>query len=170
MANEPIRVGLIGAGRNTRDRHMPGFDKVAGLEVAAVANRSRASGRTVADQFNIPTVYDNWQELLEDESLNAVCIGTWPNMHRTLSIAALEAGKHVLCEARMATTAQEARDMLNVSRAHPNLVAQIVPSPLTFKVDPLLQKMIGEGYLGELLSVDVQSCSPSFADVDGTMH
>ncbi|SVB85378.1 uncharacterized protein METZ01_LOCUS238232, partial [marine metagenome] len=75
MANEPIRVGLIGAGRNTRDRHMPGFDKVAGLEVAAVANRSRASGRTVADQFNIPTVYDNWQELLEDESLNAVCIG-----------------------------------------------------------------------------------------------
>ena len=170
MANEPIRVGLIGAGRNTRDRHMPGFDKVAGLEVAAVANRSRASGRTVADQFNIPTVYDNWQELLEDESLNAVCIGTWPNMHRTLSIAALEAGKHVLCEARMATTAQEARDMLNVSRSHPNLVAQIVPSPLTFKVDPLLQKMIGEGYLGELLSVDVQSCSPSFADVDGPMH
>ncbi len=56
MAIEPIRVGLIGAGRNTRERHMPGFDKVPGLEVAAVANRSRASGRAVADQFNIPRV------------------------------------------------------------------------------------------------------------------
>ena len=59
-------------------------------------------GRVVADQFNIPTVYDSWQELLEDESINAVCIGTWPYMHRTLTIAALEAGKHVLTEARMA--------------------------------------------------------------------
>ena len=170
MAIEPIRVGLIGAGRNTRERHMPGFDKVPGLEVAAVANRSRASGRVVADQFNIPTVYDNWQELLEDESLNAVCIGTWPNMHRTLTVAALDKGKHVLCEARMATNAQEARDMLDASRNRPDQTAQIVPSPLTFKVDPLLQQMIGDGYLGELLSVEVQSCSPSFADIDGPMH
>jgi len=170
MAVEPIRVGLIGAGRNTRERHIPGFEKVPGLEVAAVANRSRESGRAVADQFNIPTVYDNWQELLEDESLNAVCIGTWPNMHRTLTVAALEKGKHVLCEARMATTAQEARDMLNASRSRPDQVAQIVPSPLTFKVDPLLQQMIGEGYLGELLSVEVQSLGPNFADVNGPMH
>ena len=60
-----IRIGLIGAGKNTRDRHIPGFQKVAGLEIAAVANRSRESGRVVADQFNIPTVYDNWQDLLE---------------------------------------------------------------------------------------------------------
>ena len=65
MANEEIRVGLIGAGRNTRERHIPGFQKIQGLEIAAVANRSQISGRAVADQFNIPTVYDNWQELLE---------------------------------------------------------------------------------------------------------
>ena len=147
MAIEPIRVGLIGAGRNTRDRHIPGFDKVSGLEVAAVANRTRESGRTVADQFNIPTVYDNWRELLEDESLNAVCIGTWPNMHRTLTIAALEKGKHVLCEARMATNAQEAREMLDVSRNRPDQITQIVPSPLTFKVDPLLQQIPGQSLL-----------------------
>ena len=99
MPDQEIRVGLIGAGRNTRERHIPGFNKVNGLEIAAVANRSRESGRVVADQFNIPTVYDNWQELLEDESINAICIGTWPYMHRTLTVAALEAGKHVLCEA-----------------------------------------------------------------------
>ena len=78
MPDQEIRVGLIGAGRNTRERHIPGFDKVGGLEIAAVANRSRESGRVVADQFNIPTVYDNWQELLEDESINAVCICTAP--------------------------------------------------------------------------------------------
>ena len=170
MPDQEIRVGLIGAGRNTRERHIPGFDKVGGLEIAAVANRSRESGRVVADQFNIPTVYDNWQELLEDESINAVCIGTWPNMHSTLTVAALEAGKHVLCEARMATTADDARYMLDASRAHPDLVAQIVPSPTTFKVDPLLQKLISEGYLGELLSVNLQSLGAGFVDPSGAMH
>ncbi len=105
MADEPIRIGLIGAGRNTRERHIPGFQNVPNLEIVAVANRSLESGRQVADQFNIPQVYDNWEELLQDESIDAVCIGTWPNMHRTLTIAALEEGKHVLCEARMATDA-----------------------------------------------------------------
>ncbi len=160
MANEGIRVGLIGAGRNTRDRHIPGFHQVDGVEIVSVANRSRESGRVVADQFNIPTVYDSWRELLEDPSIDAVCIGTWPYMHRTLTIAALEAGKHVLCEARMATSAAEAREMLDASRAHPGLVAQIVPSPLTFKVDNLLQQKIAEGYVGDVLAVSLQSLTP----------
>ena len=96
MANESVRIGLIGAGKNTRERHIPGFQSVEGVEIAAVANRSMQSGRQVADQFNIPQVYGNWQELLEDDSLDAVCIGTWPYMHRTLTLAALESGKHVL--------------------------------------------------------------------------
>ena len=112
MANESVRIGLIGAGKNTRDRHIPGFQSVQGVEIAAVANRSTQSGRQVADQFNIPQVYGNWQELLEDDSLDAVCIGTWPYMHRTLTLAALEKGKHVLTEARMANTAQEARHVI----------------------------------------------------------
>ena len=170
MPNEEIRVGLIGAGRNTRDRHIPGFHQVEGLEIVAVANRSRQSGRAVADQFNIPTVYDSWPELLEDESINAVCIGTWPYMHRTLTIAALEAGKHVLCEARMATNASEAREMLAASRARPGLVTQIVPSPLTFRVDNLLSSKIAEGYVGDVLAVSLQSYTPNFADTGGPMH
>ena len=80
MASEGIRLGLIGAGKNTRDRHIPGFQKVDGLEIAAVANRSRASSQAVADQFNISGVYENWQDLLEDPSIDAICIGTWPYM------------------------------------------------------------------------------------------
>ena len=50
MAGEAVRVGLIGAGRNTRERHIPGFQKVEGVELAAVANRSRQSGQAVADE------------------------------------------------------------------------------------------------------------------------
>ncbi len=170
MANDTVRVGLIGAGKNTRERHIPGFQSIEGIEIAAVANRSMQSGRQVADQFNIPQVYDNWQELLEDESLDAICIGTWPYMHRTLTLAALESGKHVLCEARMATNAAEAQDMLDASRERPELVAQIVPSPMTFKVDDLINKQINEGYLGNLLSVEIQVLGPDFVDVGGPFH
>ena len=170
MANDTVRVGLIGAGKNTRERHIPGFQSIEGIEIAAVANRSMQSGRQVADQFNIPQVYDNWQELLEDESLDAICIGTWPYMHRTLTLAALESGKHVLCEARMATNAAEAQDMLDASRERPELVAQIVPSPMTFKVDDLINKQINEGYLGDLLSVEIQVLGPDFVDIGGPYH
>ena len=170
MANDAVRVGLIGAGANTRDRHIPGFEKVGGVELVAVANRSRESGRKVADQFNIPHVYDDWQELLEDDSIDAVCIGTWPYMHRTLTLAALEKNKHVLCEARMACNAQEAHDMLNASRAKPHLTAQIVPSPLTFKVDNLLQQLVAEDYLGDLLAVEIQVLGSGFVDAEGPLH
>ena len=170
MVNNAVRIGLIGAGKNTRDRHIPGFQKVEGVEIAAVANRSAESGRRVADQFNIPQVYDDWRELLEDETIDAVCIGTWPYMHRTLTVAALEKGKHVLCEARMAVNAAEAHDMLNASQANPSLVTQIVPSPLTFPVDNAITGLINDGYLGDLLAVEIQVLGPDFVDHSGPMH
>ena len=66
--------------------------------------------------------------------------------------------------------AREAHDMLDASRLRPDLVAQIVPSPYTLKVDALLQEMIGDGYLGELLSVELQSLGPNFVDTNGPMH
>ena len=170
MAEETIRIGLIGAGGNVRNRHIPGFQQVAGLEIAAVANRSLESGRSVADQFNISQVYSGWQELLEDDSIDAVCIGTWPYMHRTLTLAALEKGKHVLTEARMASTAQDARDMLTAAQEHPNLVCQLTPTSTTYKIDNLLKKMIADGYLGEVLSVEVQALQNRFADFGGNLH
>ena len=108
MAEQDIQVGLIGAGGNVCKRHIPGFQKVAGCKIVAVANRSIASGQRAADEFNISRVYSSWQELLEDDSINAVCIGTWPYMHCTPTLAALEKGKHVLTEAvhRSAQTGQ----------------------------------------------------------------
>src|SRR5262249_36037820 len=124
MAEEAIRVGLIGAGGNVRNRHIPGFRKVEGVQIMGGVNRSLESSHRVAEQFNIPRIYHTWQELLEDDTLNAVCIGTWPYMHRALTLAALEKGKHVLTEARMASTAQEARDMLEAARRHSHLVCQ----------------------------------------------
>ena len=170
MAKEVIRVGLIGAGGNVRNRHIPGFQRIDGLEIVGVANRTLESSRTVADQFNISQVYSGWQELLEDESINAVCIGTWPYMHRAMTLAALEKGKHVLTEARMAATAQDARDMLAASHAHPELVCQLTPTSTTYKIDNLIKRLVNDGSVGEVLSVEMQALQNRFADFGGELH
>ena len=91
-------------------------------------------------------------------------------MHNTMTLAALEKGKHVLTEARMANTAQEAREMLAASRRHPDLVCQLTPTSTTYKIDRLLQRLISEGFLGELLSVEVQALQNRFADINGELH
>lgn len=170
MAEEPIRVGLIGAGGNVRHRHIPGFQKVAGCQIVAVANRTIESGQRVAEQFEIPQVYGHWRELLEDDSINAVCIGTWPYMHRAMTLTALEKGKHVLTEARMASTAQEARDMLAASRRYPHLVCQLTPTSTSYKIDNVIKRLIGEGFVGEVLSVEMQRLQTGFADFGGDLH
>lgn len=166
---QPIRVGLIGAGANARAVHIPGFQRIPECQIAAVANRSMESSRRVTDEFNIPRAYAGWRDLLDDDSIDAVCIGTWPYMHRTLTVAALESGKHVLCQARMANTAQEARDMLDASLRHPELISQLVPTSQTYRIDNVLKRMINDGFLGEILSVELQRLQTRFPTVDGDL-
>ena len=155
-AQDPVRVGIIGAGANVRNVMLPAFRQIAGCEIVAVANRSLASSQRVADEFDIPRTYGGWEELLDDDGVDAVLIGTWPYMHRTLTLATLEAGKHVLCQARMANTGQEARDMLEASLRHPELVSQLVPTSTSYRIDNVIKRHIEEGYLGEILSVEIQ--------------
>ena len=166
---QPIRVGLIGAGANARAVHIPGFQRIPECQIAAVANRSMESSRRVTDEFNIPRAYAGWRDLLDDDSIDAVCIGTWPYMHRTLTVAALESGKHVLCQARMANTAQEARVMLDASLRHPELISQLVPTSQTYRIDNVLKRMINDGFLGEILSVELQRLQTRFPTVDGDL-
>ena len=170
MANGIIRVGLVGARLNTRRRHITGLREQEGVEIVSVANRSRESGERVAGEFEIPKVYDNWRELIEADDTDAICIGTWPYMHRTLTLAALEKGKHVLTEARMAMNAKEAHDMLDASRRYPHLVTMLTPTSTAYRVDNLVQQMIGEDYLGKLLSVEVHALQAGFADLAGNLH
>ena len=156
MSQEPIRVGIVGAGANTTSKHIPGLQAIKGVEIVSVCNRSRESGERVAKQFNIPQVYENWLDLIEADDTDAIVIGTWPYMHARLTLAALDADKHVLCEARMAMNATEAHEMLAAAQTNPHLVAQIVPSPMTLSVDKTIQRLLAEGYLGDLLAIEAR--------------
>lgn len=171
MSEKAIRIGLIGAGGNTKAFHIPGLKKQNSVEIVAVANRTRESSQRVADEFAIPKIHDHWQALLEDASIDAVCIGTWPYVHAPLTIAALEAGKHVLCEARMAMDHGEARAMLAASLRHPALTAQIVPAPHTLAFDRTIIEMIASGYIGELISIDARiAAARSYPDGSTPQH
>ena len=169
MGVESVRIGLIGAGKNTRDRHIPGFQAIEGVEVVSVCNRSRESSQRVADQFGIPKVFEDWWDVVGDDEIDAVCIGTWPYLHCAMTLAALENEKHVMTEARMAMNAEEAHIMLDASREHPGLVTQIVPSPFTFAVDETVRSMIIDGYLGDILAIDVNVNGDQFLEREAPM-
>ena len=170
MTDDTIRIGFIGAGANTTLRHLPEFKEIQGVELVSVANRSRASSQRVADEWQIPTVYDSWVDLIEASDTNAVCVGTWPYMHCAMVLAALENNKHVMTEARMAMNAEQAHIMLEASREKPELVTQIVPAPHTLKVDNTIKELIADGYLGDILSVDMAVHQGGFIDYDGPFH
>jgi predicted dehydrogenase len=168
-AVDRIRVGIIGAGGIVSSVHVPGLNRQPGVELVAVANRSLESSRRAADELGIPNAYANWEELLAAGGLDAVLIGTWPYMHRTITLAALDRGLHVLCQARMANNAAEAREMLAAAQRHPNLVCQLVPTSGSYRIDRALQRLLGEGYVGDVLSVEIQMLQRGFASFDGEL-
>ena len=166
---ETIRVGVVGAGANTTAQHIPNLQAIEGVEIISVCNRTRESSERVARQFGIPKVYDNWRELVDAPDTNAIVIGTWPYMHCRVTLAALQANKHVMTEARMAMNLREARQMLEAAQARPHLVTQIVPSPFTLKVDNTIQRLLAEGYLGDVLAIEVRA-GGTFIDRESPLH
>jgi predicted dehydrogenase len=164
MANPTLRIGLIGAGANTRARHIPGLRALSGVEIVAVCNRRPASTAAAATEFGIGRTYERWQDLVADPDVDAVVVGTWPYLHCPVTLAALEAGKHVLTEARMSLDAAEAHRMLEASRRHPQLVAQVVPSPYGLVGHGVVLDLIESGYLGELREAHVVGLSGALAD------
>ena len=153
--SQKVRVGLIGAGSICRGRHLPGLAKIPDVELVAVCNRSEASGRAIATDFDIAHVDDDWRKLVRRDDVDAVFIGTWPYMHRQLSVATLQAGKHCFCQARMAMDLADAKQMVAAVAAHPHPVNMISPCP--FPMEHQMRRMVHGGQLGLITSVELIS-------------
>lgn len=167
--SKEIGIGFIGAGGNTKLRHLPGFAGIQGVRLISVANRSEESSRAVADEFGIEKVALEWRAVVDNPEVDAVCIGTWPYMHAQITIAALEAGKHVLTEARMAADLDGARRMLAAARAHPDLVAQVVPSPFTLDTDSTVKGLLEAGELGEIREIFIDHAMSACLDPEAPL-
>ena len=163
---DKIRIGIIGAGNYSRSRHIPGFKKLPNVEVVAVANRSLASAKKIADEFEIPEALDDWRQIIERNDIDAILIGTPPYVHREIAVAAIDAGKHVLCQTRIAPTADDARAMYEKAESAKDrgVLTMLIPPGPFYRGRRFVSHLVESGYLGKLRHVQAFSLSDAFAD------
>lgn len=122
--SKTVRVGVIGVGQIGKS-HLKGYsEKCKGVEIVAVADINAAEAERVAEMYHIPHVYSNFRELLQRDDIEAVDVCLHNNYHMPVTVAALQAGKHVYCEKPMAgayidaltmyRTAQQTGKMLSI--------------------------------------------------------
>lgn len=146
--HRPIRIGLIGAGQRG-GHHLENYQQIPGAEIVAIADINEALVQRVAAEHKIPNVYTDYRELLQRNDIEAVDICLHNNLHRPVTVAAMEAGKHVYCEKPMAGSYADAKIMYDTAQA---LGRKLYIQLFTlFRPETRAAKLlIDEGYLGEL--------------------
>ncbi|WP_226671228.1 Gfo/Idh/MocA family protein [Metabacillus litoralis] len=110
-----LRIGFIGVGGIAQGRHIPAFQTFSDdCEITAVSDVNKDRAQEVADKFTIKHVFAEYKDMFQH--VDAVCICTPNKFHAEMTIAALEAGVHVLCEKPMALSAEECEKMLDASK------------------------------------------------------
>ena len=112
-----LRLGLLAAARITGPAVVEPARGVEGVEVVAVAARSEDRARAYADEWGIAISYGSYDELVQSPEVDAIYIATPASLHHRWTLAALAAGKHVLCEKPLAANADEAREMVAAGTA-----------------------------------------------------
>ena len=146
-ATRRVRVGVLGAGAWALAAHLPGFLRDERCEVVAIADPRRELAEAAARQFGIPHVYDAHEALIERPDLDLVDVCTPSATHFALSWAALEAGKHVLCEKPVAFDFRETRRAAQFARSK-GLKTKL---GFTFRYAPAMRyfrKLVADGYVG----------------------
>lgn len=143
-----LRVGLVGAGWPTW-QHIKAYKKVEDVEVAALCDSDPERLEAIADEYEVPERYASYETMLKKASLDVVSVCTPNFLHKEMTVKALEAGKHVLCEKPIAVTPGEAREMQKVSKKTKKL---LMPAHM-MRFDPTLSTLkafIDGGDLGEI--------------------
>lgn len=146
-----LQVALVGAGTISHC-HMQAYRKLPGVRVAAVCDINGERAKQFSQQYGIPNWYTNRRAMLEAECLDAVSAVTWNNAHGPVSIDALNAGVHVLCEKPLALNAAEALEMQKAAEKSGRL---LMPGFCTRYEEgaKLLKKMADGGELGTVYHV-----------------
>ena len=148
--NHKLRVGIVGAGNIVRTRHLPALEKNPDVEIVAVSNSTYESSEKFCREYSLSALpIHDWAELVATPDIDIVWIGTTPYMHSAVTISALEAGKHVFCQARMSMDLAEADEMLAASKRYPELVTMLCPPPFGLRGDLMVKKILAENYIGQ---------------------
>ena len=145
--SEQIRVGVIGTGLAAQYLHLPSFKSHPGAHLSAICGRDRNRAAEMAAKFEIAAVYTDYREMIAKAGLDAVVVATPDDLHYPMTMAALEAGLHVLCEKPLANDAAQARAMYQ--KAEATRVQHMVF--LSYPWQPhyrYVHQLLADGYVG----------------------
>jgi predicted dehydrogenase len=154
-----VRIGIIGVGGIANGKHMPCLTRLDNVELVAFCDLIRERAEEGAQKYGVTgaKIFTDYRELLSLEEVEVVHVLTPNSSHAELSIAAMRAGKHVMCEKPMAKTAAEAREMLAVSRETGRKLSIGYQSRYAPE-NQYLKKLIQNGELGEIYFARSVSC------------
>ena len=153
-----LRIGILGAGPHVRQSVLPAF-RAQGWEVGALCSIDQDLPEQAA-RLGIPVATADYRALVEREDLDAVAIATPTPTHHEIMLAAVAAGKHVLCEKPIAMNLQEARDMQAAAQAA-GVTAKI---DFEFRFSPTrlhVQQLLADGYVGDLRHANIELLTES---------
>ncbi|GLZ40863.1 Gfo/Idh/MocA family oxidoreductase [Actinokineospora sp. NBRC 105648] len=148
MAQEKVRVAVVGAGRWARRAHIPGWQRDPRAEVVALVDTNADALAGAGADFGITRLTTDYRELLDDPSIDVVDVATANTAHFEISAAALDAGKHVLCEKPVHRDYRETRALAELAKAN-GLKTKL---GFTFRYAPAVQfakRLIDEGFVGQ---------------------
>lgn len=151
--NKKVRWGILGCASIAKQRVIPGLLQAENAELYAVASRGAAKRSEMTNLFQMDTFYDSYEDLLEDENVDAVYIPLPNALHFEWVKKAAKAGKHILCEKPMALCAQEAEEMFSICEKEQVLLMEA----FAYRHAPLIQtvkKEIESGKIGEVKYVE----------------
>lgn len=145
---EKIKVGIIGTG-SISHLHMAGYLALKNVEVVACCDVNEKRAFDFAKKYNVGRVFTDYNEILKMEDLDAVSICTWNNGHAPITIAAIKANKHVLCEKPPAMNVYEAFEMEKAAKESDKLL--MIGFVRRFgKNTKIIQDFISKGTLGDI--------------------
>src|ERR687895_2050795 len=151
-ASERLRVGIIGGGAITQVAHLPVLKKLKTIEVPAICDPDLPKARALADRFGVKDAFDDIEELLGYESLDAVVICSPTHLHESHIMAALSAKLHVLVEKPLAMSATSAQKILRIVEKHDRIV--MVGMNHRYRPDvQIVRSFVQSGELGTIESV-----------------
>lgn len=147
-AADGIKIVVVGAGFAARVVHLPGYQGI-NQPVAAICDLDQEVANTIAQRFSIPNVYADWREMIEKERPDVVSVCLPNALHYEITMGALDAGAHVICEKPLATTVQEAHEMFDKAREQGKLLmaAQLFRHEAAPRA---LKRIVDSGALGEI--------------------
>ncbi len=150
---ETLRWGVLSTARIATGKVIPGMHRAGRAEVVAIASRHAATAERVAGELGIPKAYGSYEQLLADPDVDAIYNPLPNNLHAEWTIAALRAGKHVLCEKPVGLNVAEAERMAAEAEA----TGRVLMEAFMYRHHPSWQaacKLVADGAIGELRAVD----------------